>query len=191
MPIRSLDGYCVRRSRKLFGGVGSGASRHWPSCGRSSRAAVSATAVSRVIEVGDTFGLEIGLMLGLAAVSGARRAELAALRTLAVVEGERKERAEFGPWMFALGDDPPNPDRIGYWWRLAREKAGVDAKWRLHDLRHWSASVAIAAGHDVKTVADRLGHANAAMTLLDYAHAFAASDRAVADSVGALLESDE
>ncbi len=111
--------------------------------------------------------------------------------TLAVVEGERKKRAEFGPWMFAVGDDPPNPDRIGFWWRLAREKAGVDAKWRLHDLRHWSASVAIAAGHDVKTVADRLGHANAAMTLRVYAHAFAKSDRAVADSVGALLASDE
>ena len=85
---------------------------------------------------------------------------------------------------------PPNPDRIGYWWRIVREKAGIDAKWRLHDLRHWSASVAIAAGHDVKAVADRLGHANAAMTMRVYAHAFAASDRAVADSVGAALEGD-
>ena len=48
--------------------------------------------------------------------------------------------------------------------------------------------VAIAAGHDVNTVADRLGHANAAMTLRVYAHAFPKSDRAVADSVGAALE---
>ena len=88
---------------------------------------------------------------------------------------------------FALGDDPPNPDRIRYWWRLAREMAGLDAKWRLHDLRHWSASVAIAAGHDVKTVADRLGHANEAMTLRIHAYAFAQSDSAVAGSGGAAL----
>jgi integrase len=111
--------------------------------------------------------------------------------TLAVVAAQQAELEPYGPRMFNVGDDPPNPDRIGYWWRIAREKAGVDAKWRLHDLRHWSASVAIAAGHDVKTVADRVGHPNAAMALRVYAHAFAASDRAVADSVGAALEGDE
>ena len=199
------------------------------------RGVMSAADVRAVVIAGDAIGAEVGLMLRLAAVTGARRAELAALRwedvvdgvvmidsaietdrrsgaavladaptktanqrrltldaaTLGVVEREREQREEFGPWMFALGDDPPNPDRIGYWWRIARDKAGLDAKWRLHDLRHWSASVAIAAGHDVKTVADRLGHANAAMTLRVYAHAFAKSDRAVADSVGALLEGDE
>jgi integrase len=180
----------------------------------------------------DAIGSEVGLMLRIAAVTGARRAELAALQwtdvadgvltidsaieidrrrgkvaladaptktanqrrltldaaTLVVVDRERAEREEFGPWMFTIGDVPPNPDRIGYWWRLAREKSGINVKWRLHDLRHWSASAAIAAGHDIKTVADRLGHANAAMTLRVYAHAFAASDRAVADSVGAMLE---
>ena len=73
---------------------------------------------------------------------------------------------------------------------MARDAAGVDAKWRLHDLHHGSASAATPAGHDVKTVADRLGHANAAMTLRVYAHAFAKSERAVADSVGAMLEAD-
>ena len=106
------------------------------------------------------------------------------------MEAQQAELEPYGPWMFHVGEEPPNPDRIGYWWRLARDKAILDARWRLHDLRHWSASVAIAAGHDVKTVADRLGHANAARTLRVYAHAFAASDRAVADSVGALLEGD-
>ena len=43
--------------------------------------------------------------------------------------------------------------------------SGVDPKWRLHDLRHWSATVAIGQGHDVRTVAGRLGHAYPAMTL--------------------------
>lgn len=196
------------------------------------RGVMSAAEVRSAIDSGDAIGSEVGLMLRLAAVTGARRAELAALQwrdvadgvltidsaietdrrsgrtvlsdaptktanqrrvsldpsTLAVVARERVELESFGPWMFTIGETPPNPDRIGYWWRLARDKAGLDARWRLHDLRHWSASVAIAAGHDVKTVADRLGHANAAMTLRVYAHAFAKSDRAVADSVGAMLE---
>ena len=199
------------------------------------RGVMSAAEVRAVIVAGDALGSEVGLMLRLAAVTGARRAELAALRwdeviegvltidssieldrrgsngtvlsdsatktanqrrvtldaaTLAVVAREREARSEFGPWMFNLGEGPPHPDRIGYWWRMAREAAGVHAKWRLHDLRHWSASAAISAGHDVKTVADRLGHANAAMTLRVYAHAFAKSDRAVADSVGAMLEDE-
>ena len=43
-----------------------------------------------------------------------------------------------------------------------------------------------------KTVADWLGRANAAMPLRVYAHAFAKSGRAVADSVGAsLMDGDE
>jgi integrase len=59
---------------------------------------------------------------------------------------------------------------------------------RLHDLRHWSATVAITSGHDVRTVAGRLGHANPAMTLRVYAHAVEAADEAVAKSIGRMLE---
>ena len=53
--------------------------------------------------------------------------------TLAVAQRERAEREEFGPWMFSVGDNPPNPDRIGYWRQIARDKVGLDAKRRLHD----------------------------------------------------------
>jgi integrase len=90
--------------------------------------------------------------------------------------------------MLGLGPEPVSPDRIGYWWRRARSLAGIDSKWRLHDLRHWSATVAIGQGHDVRTVAGRLGHANPAMTLRVYAHAFAAADQAVAASLGEALK---
>jgi integrase len=41
-----------------------------------------------------------------------------------------------------------------------------------HDLRHWFASALIAAGLNVKIVAERLGHADASMTLRVYAHLF-------------------
>jgi integrase len=172
------------------------------------------------------------LALRLAAVAGARRAELAALQwsdvhdgmltidsavevvrrgdrrpevrdaatktanvrtialdadTLALIDGIRAEREPYGPWMFGLGPNPVPPDRVGYWWRKARAASGIDQKWRLHDLRHWSATVAIAQGHDVRTVAGRLGHANPAMTLRVYAHAFGAADQAVATSLGEAL----
>jgi integrase len=90
--------------------------------------------------------------------------------------------------MLGLGPEPVPPDRIGYWWRKARAAAAIGPTWRLHDLRHWSATVAIGQGHDIRTVAGRLGHANPAMTLRVYAHAFAAADRAVAEGLGDVLK---
>jgi len=171
------------------------------------------------------------LMMRIAAVSGARRAELAALQwtdlrdgmltidsaieyassgegtrvfrdaatktantrtvtldpdTVAAIDALRREREPYGPWMFGLGPEFVSPDR--WWWKRARKLAGIDEKWRLHDLRHWSATVAIGQGHDVRTVAGRLGHANPTMTLRVYAHAFAAADQAVAAGLGDLLK---
>jgi integrase len=173
------------------------------------------------------------LALRLAAVAGARRAELAALRwtdvhdgqlttdsaieivkrgdgrpelrdaatktantrtlsldadTLALIEALRVQREPYGPWMFGLGPELVSPDRIGWWWRRSRTLSGIDGSWRLHDLRHWSATVAIGQGHDVRTVAGRLGHANPAMTLRVYAHAFAAADQALAVGLGEILK---
>ena len=81
-----------------------------------------------------------------------------------------------------------NPERITHWWRLAAGRAGLEPRWRLHDLRHWSATLAIGSGHDLRTVANRLGHANPAMTLRVYAHAVEAADEAVAKTLGRMLE---
>ncbi|GAC1375239.1 MAG: hypothetical protein NVSMB4_03290 [Acidimicrobiales bacterium] len=100
----------------------------------------------------------------------------------------RAEREEYGPYVFNLGDEPASPDRIGWWWTKARARSGIDERWRLHDLRHFSATIAISEGHDVRTVAHRLGHADPAMTLRVYAHAVASVDQAVADSLGRVLQ---
>ena len=110
--------------------------------------------------------------------------------TLALIEAVRVQRQPYGPWMFSLGPELVSPDRIGWWWSRSRKLSGIDSKWRLHDLRHWSATVAIGQGHDVRTVAGRLGHANPAMTLRVYAHAFAAADQAVAAGLGDILKGD-
>jgi len=111
--------------------------------------------------------------------------------TLDAIWALRRERELYGPWMFGVGPDLVAPDHIGWWWRRVRKMSGIDTKWRLHDLRHWSATVSIGQGHDVRTVAGRLGHANPAMTLRVYAHAFAAADQALAAGLGDLLRGDD
>ena len=59
--------------------------------------------------------------------------------------------------------------------------------YRFHDLRHFSVTTLIAAGVDVRTVANRHGHANATMTLNRYAHALPERDREAAEVLGAAL----
>jgi len=51
-----------------------------------------------------------------------------------------------------------------------RRQADAMAEVTMHDLRHFYASALIRAGLNPKVVAERLGHANAAMTLNVYAH---------------------
>jgi integrase len=203
------------------------------------RGALSADEVRRVITAAAGIDAAAALCLRLAAVTGARRGELAALRwddlngaqltidssvaiirhgdksdpatptlrddatktanlrtitldqrTVDAIADLQAERGEFGPWMLAIGDRPVNPERITHWWRNAARRAGLDDRWRLHDLRHWSATLAIGSGHNVRTVANRLGHANPAMTLRVYAHALDAADQAVADTLGAVLDEE-
>jgi integrase len=58
---------------------------------------------------------------------------------------------------------------------------------RLHDLRHFVASQLLSAGVDVRTVAGRLGHRNAATTLNVYAHFLEQADRGAADVMGRVI----
>lgn len=62
---------------------------------------------------------------------------------------------------------------------------------RLHDLRHFAATQALAAGIPVRTVAGRLGHANPATTHNVYAHFIEASDQAAAEVLGELVAGTE
>jgi integrase len=60
---------------------------------------------------------------------------------------------------------------------------------RLHDLRHMHATQLLGANIDVRTVAGRLGHANAATTLGVYAQFLQVRDRDAAEVIGTLLNS--
>jgi integrase len=66
------------------------------------------------------------------------------------------------------------------------KRAGV-GKVPLHSLRHFAATRMLAAGVPVRTVAGRLGHADAATTLNVYGHWIEASDQAAATVLGDLL----
>jgi predicted nucleotidyltransferase/site-specific recombinase XerC len=107
--------------------------------------------------------------------------------TVDAINELRVNREQISPYLFSDPTGPANPDRIGWWWTRAREQSGIDRKWRLHDLRRWTTTTAIASGHDVRTVAGRLGHANPAMTLRVYAHAVEGADRALATELGDVL----
>lgn len=61
-------------------------------------------------------------------------------------------------------------------WRPAVEAANLRKGTRLHDIRHYYASLLIRHGESVKTVQKRLGHATAAETLDTYGHLWPDSD---------------
>lgn len=72
--------------------------------------------------------------------------------------------------------------------RKARETVdGLPEGFRLHDLRHYFASLLIASGLDVKTVQARLRHASAKTTLDVYGHVWPDRDDATRTAVQAAL----
>jgi integrase len=73
--------------------------------------------------------------------------------------------------------------------RLLLAKAGLHSV-RLHDLRHYVATQLLVAGVDVRTVAGRLGHRNASITLNVYSHFLKDADRQAAEVLAKLLDQD-
>ena len=76
------------------------------------------------------------------------------------------------------------------WWRTWRTENGFPTL-KFHELRHTQATQLLANGVDVKTVQNRLGHANAAITLNWYAHALPENDKKAAALIGSLFAESE
>jgi len=76
--------------------------------------------------------------------------------------------------------------------KATRSDLAPGQRWpfRFHDLRHFSVTILIAAGVDVRTVAERHGHARATMTLDRYAHALPERDREAAGVLESVLTFD-
>jgi len=70
------------------------------------------------------------------------------------------------------------------WWRTAR-RLGIQA--RLHDLRHTSASLMLAAGVNVQAISARLGHGDVGFTLNTYSHRLPGADAEAAEKLAAIL----
>lgn len=75
-------------------------------------------------------------------------------------------------WVFSHVDGRPySASEVDKAWRAACARAGVRGI-RFHDLRHASASAAIASGMNVKQLQDFIRHADPAFTLRVYGHLF-------------------
>jgi integrase len=92
-----------------------------------------------------------------------------------------------GDLVFTLPDGSPYPpDKLSRDWLrivLSRKLPRV----MFHALRHSHVSALIAAGLDVVTVSQRIGHASPEVTLKVYAHRFVAKDTAAASAIDAAM----
>lgn len=88
------------------------------------------------------------------------------------------------------GSTPWYPESASRRFRKACDDAGLTGV-RLHDLRHYVATRLLSAGVDVRTVAGRLGHRNAATTLNVYSHFAPEADHEAAQILGRLSAPDE
>ena len=79
--------------------------------------------------------------------------------------------------------EPLKPGRITARFSELRKGLGLESV-RLHHLRHFAATVMLAGGVDVRTVAGRLGHSRPTLTLQTYAHVMDVTDRRAATILG-------
>jgi integrase len=84
------------------------------------------------------------------------------------------------------GLTPIRPDTLTQAFSPICRAAGVTDV-TLHTMRHFSASMLIASGRDVRTIAGRLGHSDASTTLRVYAHMVEGRDQDAANFLGGLL----
>ncbi|MGH9188978.1 MAG: tyrosine-type recombinase/integrase [Acidimicrobiales bacterium] len=85
------------------------------------------------------------------------------------------------------GSQPWYPDSVSRAFTRLCRRADIPSV-RLHDLRHYVATRLLAAGVDVRTVAGRLGHRNAATTLNVYSHFLAETDQEAANVLGRIFD---
>lgn len=91
--------------------------------------------------------------------------------------------------IFTTNDGQPlHPDTLSRWFsKLVKTHSDVLPPISLHSLRHTNATLQIAGGVPLTTVAKRLGHADTVTTSKIYAHAIKSADEAAAETLENLL----
>ena len=83
---------------------------------------------------------------------------------------------------------PMTPTTFTYRFKLILKKNGLPQELNVHSLRHTAASLMIAGGADVATVAGILGHSQPSTTLDIYTHAFDKNKKAASAGLQEMLE---
>lgn len=93
-------------------------------------------------------------------------------------------------WPREDGREPRNANTINDELAGACRRAGLPVV-SVHELRHSGGSAAHTAGLDLKTISERLGHANVAVTMGIYVHKGEADHRRLSDAIGAIFDPGE
>lgn len=75
------------------------------------------------------------------------------------------------------------PTALSHGFSAIRDSCGIPRRVTFHSLRHTHATWLLAHGVDVKTVSERMGHANVSTTLAIYAHVMPGRDQAAAKAL--------
>ena len=80
------------------------------------------------------------------------------------------------------------PSKVSAWFSKVRDEAGLPREVTFHTLRHTHATWLLMGGTDMRTIQERLGHADVATTLRVYSHVVEGRDAEAARSFAAMAE---
>lgn len=96
-----------------------------------------------------------------------------------------------GDWVFTTWDGHVmRPDFLTRWFYDFVKRKGLPDI-HLHSLRHTNATLLIASGTNLQTVAGRLGHANPSTTTKIYGHAIRSAEAAAVEALDVVLHKDK